>query len=373
MNNYLTLSIIISALLIAFGCKEKSMEPVKSSSFYVGTYTDGESEGIYKYELLENGTIEHIGLMAATENPSFLAKSKDGKYLLAVNEVSDENQVGYVSSFKIESDTLLPFDQKSSGGAHPCHITTNAGGFVLVANYSGGNMGLLQIQEDGSLSELLDVQQHEGKGSTSRQEGPHAHSSWFTKEGSVISVDLGTNQLWFSEIDETNNLFIPGEPATFTMEEGAGPRHLVFHPEQAWIYVVNELTSSISLLIWDAAAKNYEIEQTISTLPSDYTDYNTCADIHVSADGKYVYASNRGHNSIAIFSVDPKTGALEVQDQVPTRGETPRNFTLSPDGNFLLVANQTTNNIVSFKRDQETGMLTFVHQIGAPSPVCLLF
>ena len=373
MNNCRTLSIIIFAFLIAFGCKEKSIEPVKSSSFYVGTYTDGESKGIYKYELLEDGTIQRIGLMATAENPSFLAKSKDGKYLVAVQEVSNENQMGYVSSYKIENDTLLFRDQKPSGGAHPCHVAMNPQGYVLVANYTGGNMGLLQLQQDGRLSELLDVQQHEGKGNTERQEGPHAHSGWFTHDGSIISVDLGTNQLWFSDIDSDINKFVPGVPPTFTMEEGAGPRHLVFHSTKPWIYVVNELTSSISLLIWDAAEKNYRIEQTISTLPSDYIEYNTCADIHISADGKFVYASNRGHNSIAVFSVDPKTGALEVQDQVPTRGETPRNFTLSPDGNFLLVANQTTNNIVTFKRDWETGLLTFVHQIDAPAPVCLMF
>ncbi len=231
----------------------------------------------------------------------------------------------------------------------------------------------LEKSKDGQLTELLDVQQHQGSGSTKRREGPHAHSGWFSPEGGLIAVDLGTNQLWFSKIDEEKNLFVPNEPATFTMEEGAGPRHMVIHPEQPWIYVVNELTSSISLVKRDSESNNYGIEQTKSAVPDDFADPNTCADIHISTDGRFVYASNRGHNSIAIFSVDQKNGQLKALGHQDVQGQNPRNFTLSPDENFLLVANQTTNNIVSFKRDQDTGQLKVVHQIDAPTTVCLLF
>jgi 6-phosphogluconolactonase len=341
--------------------------------FYLGTYTDGESQGIYKYSLSADGTLSKTGLVAEAENPSFLTLSPDGRYLLSVNEVSNADQTGFVSSFRIGKDTLTFLDQKPSGGAHPCHISINPDGYVVVANYSGGNMGLLQLQDSGRLSGLLDVQQHKGRGTHPRQEGPHAHSGWYTEEGNIIAVDLGTNQLWFSKIDPETRKFVPESPNTLDMEPGAGPRHLAFHPEKPWIYVVNELSSSVSLLIGDSEGMPYEILQTISTLPEAFTEPNTCADIHVSADGRFVYASNRGHDSIAIYSVNPESGKLELLGHESTRGENPRNFSLSPDSRFLLVANQTTNSIVSFQRDEDTGLLTFVDQAEAPTPVCILF
>ncbi|MDX1333089.1 MAG: beta-propeller fold lactonase family protein, partial [Robiginitalea sp.] len=237
--------------LFAMGCRDSKETGPAPMPFFVGTYTQGESQGIYKYILHGDGTLKKVGLVAESENPSFLAFAANGEYLLAVNEVRDENQMGYVSSFRVGEDTLTFIDQKPSGGAHPCHITTNREGYVVVANYSGGNMGLLQIQDNGRLSGLLDVQQHEGSGSHPRQEGPHAHSGWFTREGGIISVDLGTNQLWFSSIDEQRNAFQPGKPTALSMEPGAGPRHLAFHPANPWIYVVNELSSSVSVLIPD--------------------------------------------------------------------------------------------------------------------------
>lgn len=366
--------LFLMTMVFAMACTESRKEHSSEMTFYTGTYTGGESQGIYKYVLSQDGTLEMVGLMAATENPSFLALSADGHYLLAVNEISNEDRTGYVSSFKIERDTLLFIDQKPSGGAHPCHVVTNPEGYVVVANYSGGNMGLLKLQADGHLSDLLDVQQHRGSGSHPRQEGPHAHSGWFTGEGGVISVDLGTNQLWFSQIDERQHKFVPEEPNTFTLDQRAGPRHLAFHPKNTnWIYVVNELTSSVSLLIKDPESSTYSTGQTISTLPEEFSAQNTCADIRISADGKFLYASNRGHNSIALFSVDPNSGTMQVLGQESVRGETPRNFSLSPDGKFILVANQTSNNLVSFRRNRHTGMLTFLNQIQAPSPVCILF
>ena len=370
-------AILLLSILTGYsGCKEVQKESEAESisvKFYVGTYTDGESEGIYLYALSEDGKLAKMGLMAKANNPSFLAYDNSRQYLLAVNEVSNEEGVGYVSSYKVEDDQLMMINQRSSGGAHPCHINVNEENQIIVANYTGGNMGLLQLKSDGALSELLDVQQHEGSGSHERQEGPHAHSGWFTRDGSVVSVDLGTNQLWFSRIDPDNLKFISEEPGTFDMLDGAGPRHLVFHPERDIIYVIDELTSSVSVVNKDPENGEYMISQTITTLPNDFTEANTCADIHISSDAKFLYASNRGHNSIAIFSVDQGTGALTSQGYESTRGETPRNFTLSPDEKFLLVANQTSNNIVSYKRDLESGMLTFVDEIEAPAPVCLLF
>lgn len=376
---------LCTVLIITVNCKGPSPESAKDAvqeraeqtkpdmHFYLGTYTDGESQGIYQYSLSTDGKLSKTGLMAEAENPSFLTLSPDGRYLLSVNEVSNDDQTGFVSSFRIGKDSLTFLDQKPTGGAHPCHVAVNPEGYVLVANYSGGNMGLLKIQDDGKLSDLLHVQQHQGSGQHSRQEGPHAHSGWFTQDEGLISVDLGTNQLWFSEIDTQSQKFTPREPQTFSLEPGAGPRHLTFHPQKPWIYVVNELSSSVSLLKKDPETGTLKITQSISTLPEGSGTDNTCADIHISSDGKFLYASNRGHNSIVVYSVDPETGELKLLAHEPTRGETPRNFSLSPGDRFLLVANQTTNTVVSFQRDSNSGLLTYVDQAEAPTPVCILF
>ncbi|MEN8138084.1 MAG: lactonase family protein [Bacteroidota bacterium] len=336
-------------------------------TFYVGTYTTNSSEGIYKYSLLGNGIIEFIGLAVKTENPSFITKSADKKYLLAVNE----NKDGTIKSFEINEDSLKFISKSSSGGAHPCFVSVNKEGYVLVANYTGGNVGLIKLGNNGKLSTLLDVQQHYGKGTTDRQKTPHAHSVWFeSNDKNIISVDLGTNELIFSSIDSEKQKLIPSEQKKLKIDAGAGPRHLTFHPSKKWIYTVNELNSTVSLI--KKEKNNYALVSSFSTLPKNCTEENTCADIHISNDGKFLYASNRGHNSIAIFSIDTD-GKLRLLSHESTRGNGPRNFSLSPDNNFILVANQHTDNIVSFKRDVKTGMLKYIMEVKAPAPVCILF
>jgi len=348
------------------------MEEKKAYSFYVGTYTNSESKGIYKYLLQEDGTIIKIGLAAISENPSFIAMSSDKKFLVAVSEIN-RNDVGTVKSFLVEEDSLKFVDRSSSGGAHPCFVAVNEVGFVLTANYTGGNVGLLKLTSDGKLSELLDLQQHSGSGTTDRQKGPHAHSVWFEpNSNNVISVDLGTNELIFSQLDRVSRKLVPSNQYKLGMEPGAGPRHLAFHPNSDWIYVINELDCTITQ-VKKSDTDSYEIGASISTLPEGFTEPNTCADIHVSSDGKFLYASNRGDNSIAIFEVDVHTGNLDLVGHESTRGDGPRNFSLSPDDNYLLVANQHTKNIVSFKRDKVTGLLNYISEIEAPTPVCILF
>ncbi len=370
------LSIIFLTLIILTSYqnkKENDLQKDKKHPFYVGTYTDGDSQGIYKYILNEDGTISKIGLAIKSENPSFLTFSHNKKFLLAVNEINTKGGAGTVESFSINGDKLTLINKSSSGGAHPCFIATNKSDFVLTANYTSGNVGLLKLNKNGELSDVLDLQQHTGKGSTDRQKSPHAHSAWFDFDNkNIISVDLGTNELWFSKLDTKQQKLIPSNPDKMAMSPGAGPRHLSFHPNKKWIYVVNELDCTITLLQKNNLGK-YDKGASFSTLPEGYTESNTCADIHSSSDGKFVYASNRGHNSIAIFKVNINNGSLKLIGHRSTKGDGPRNFSLSPNEDFLLVANQLTNNIVSLKRDKNTGLLSFIHQIEAPTPVCILF
>ncbi|NCT10308.1 MAG: lactonase family protein [Flavobacteriia bacterium] len=361
----------LAIITIFMNCTSTKINPENSEPFFVGTYTNGDSKGIYQYEIDKNGFLKNNGLKAITKNPSFLAKTVDGKILIAVSELA-ENKSGYLKSFAIEKDTLIYKSTSKSGGENPCFVAVNHKNQVLVANYSGGNVGFLALNADGELSDLLFVQQHFGKGTTSRQEAPHAHSAWFhPKTNDVISVDLGTNQLWFSKIDARNKELVFTNQKTLNMAEAAGPRHLVFHPNKNWMYVLNELNNTISLVTNNNG--NYSIKTTVSTLPKGYEKYTKAADIRVSNDGKFLYASNRGHNSIAIFKVNLQNGDLVLVGFEPVKGANPRNFSLTLDDKFLLVANQDSNNIVSFKRDVETGKLSFVNEIQAPNPVCILF
>ena len=231
----------------------------------------------------------------------------------------------------------------------------------------------MKINSSGELEGPLDIQEHIGSGTTSRQEGPHAHSVWFGEsEQDIISIDLGTNELWFSRIDSENGKLTPQEPSKLAMESGAGPRHMTFHPNKKWAYVLNELSSTVTVL--DRASNgNYQKGVSISTLPEEFEGKNSCADIHISSDGKFLYASNRGHNSIVSYKVNQTNGALVLLGHESTRGDWPRNFSLSPNDQFLLVANQKSNNITVFKRDPEMGTLTFLSEQKLPKPVCLVF
>jgi 6-phosphogluconolactonase len=349
--------------------ENKNDIPLKSLfPFYVGTYTRGESEGIYKYNLLSNGQIESIGLLSRTENPSFLAISPDDEYLLAVNETSG----GSIESYAIEGDSLKLISERNSGGGSPCYISVNDQGFVLVANYNGGNVGLFHLNSDGYLSSPLDFQQHEGQGATPRQEKPHAHfSEFFPNSQNVISVDLGTNEIWFSILDIKAQKFEALNTHTLSMDPGAGPRHLVIHPTANYLYVLNELNYSVTVV--KKVSDSYEVGKSYTAIPNNSCDNCSGAEIQISSDGNFLYASIRGHNSIAIFRVEKGGEELTLISNTNTRGETPRHFALSPDEKFLVVANQNSNNLVSFSRDEETGKLVFLASVDALSPVCILF
>ena len=361
----------ILSVFIFFGCKNTSVKIEKNSIFYVGTYTQKKSKGIYTYSISKDGKLKNIGLAATIINPSFLAKSEDNKNLFAISEVN-ENETGYVFSYEIKNDSLQMVNKQESGGAHPCFIAVNKDNYIITANYTGGNIGLLKATKTGEVAPISFVQQHIGKGSTERQTAPHAHSTWFhPTKNEVISIDLGTNELWFSTIDKTKNELVYTTQKKLKMLDGAGPRHLTFHPNNKWMYVLNELNNTVSLV----KEKNnaYFITASITTLPTGFSTDSKAADIHISKDGKFLYTSNRGADSIAIFKVNTTNGTLTSIGYAPVLGANPRNFSLSPDEEFLLVANQDTNNIISFKRNPSSGALTFVDKIFAPTPVCILF
>lgn len=363
--------ILIASLLIT-GCTVFNEDNnADNFPFHIGTYTSGSSEGIYNCTLNSDGSFDTIKLVGRSSNPSFLVASHDNKFLLATNEV-DSSGTGFIESYLLSKDSLIFISRKTSGGAHPCHLDIDSLGNVLVSNYSGGNVGLLNLDSNGYLSELLFIDQHSGSGSTDRQEGPHAHSAYFSPTGQIISADLGTNELWLSLLDESFESLIADDPKKVILDDGAGPRHIAFHPNGKWIYVINELNSTVTHLDYNSQ-KIIRILKSISTLPEEFNGSNYCADIKVSKDGAHLYASNRGHNSIAIFEIDPETGELGSQGHSPTHGDWPRNFSLSPDDRYLLVANQRSNNIVSFERDEDSGELEYVSQIEAPEPVCILF
>ena len=363
----------LSILLFFIGltnCKSSQDLPNKKLDFYVGTFTQNDKEGIYKYQIDSNGILYKVGLHAMVKNPSFLTKTTDKKTLLAVSTVNKKG-TGFVYSYKIHQDSLEFKSKSKSGGGNPCFITANDEGQVLVANYAGGNVGYLKVDDQNGLTNLLDVQQHYGKGTTNRQKAPFAHSAWFyPNKKEIISVDLGTNELWFSSINNEDK-FEPSSQVKLKMAIGAGPRHLTFHPNNKWIYVLNELNNTVSLVT--KVDGNYKVISSISMLPNDFKEYTKAADIHISNDGKFLYATNRGHESIVIYKVNSKSGSLKLVGFESVRGKHPRNFTLTPDNEFLVVANQDTNNIISFKRNKKSGKLTFVSEIEAPKPVCVLF
>ncbi|MCU4155571.1 lactonase family protein [Carboxylicivirga sp. A043] len=354
---------LFALMTMTWGCGlEKEQQ---GYAFYLGTYTDGDSKGIYQGFLNADGTMDSLNLVAETENPSFLSFAHHQKYLLAVGEVDVEG-TGTVESYQVVDKGLKRLSSSISGGAHPCHLSVNETGDVLMANYSGGNVGWVKIDEQGVLSDLLYTAQHHGSSITSRQAAPHAHSIWFMDKSHAVAVDLGIDQLLFYQLNDNQLL----QTDSLMLEAGAGPRHLAIHPNKEVLYVINELNSTVSVVA--KAEGDWKLLSSISTLPDDYSNDSYCADIHISNDGRFLYASNRGHNSIAIYQIEEEGKNLKLIGHESVNGDWPRNFALTPDEHFLVVANQRSNNLVVFKRDEASGLLSFKSEIEASSPVCVL-
>ncbi len=363
-------------------------EPPKNKYLlFVGTYTEKESKGIYAYRYdAASNQLTPLGVAAETTNPSFLAIDPSRRFLYAVNEVQNYKGAssGAVSAFAInlgadgrQTGTLSLLNQVPSRGADPCYIAFDKSGkYALVANYTGGSVAVFPVQSDGHIGDPSAFVQHRGSSvNKERQEGPHAHWIETTPDNRfAIAVDLGLDELLVYHFDASKGSLTPNDPPYASVDPGAGPRHLAFHPNGKFAYVVNELQSTITAFSYDPGRGVLEKLKTVSTLPKGFSGSNDTAEIRVHPNGKFLFASNRGHDSIAVFSVDSRTGALTLVDHYPTQGKTPRNFEIDPSGKLLFVANQGSDNIVVFRINSDNGRLTPTGQtLNVPSPVCLKF
>lgn len=375
---------IVSMFLLAFcmQCIVSCQVTQEKQRMYIGTYTDRGSEGIYSCEFNpETGALSSPELAAATVNPSFITIDPQGKYLYAVNETDtfETAPVGAISVFEINHKTgKLKFLQKvSSLGAAPCHLSMDkTGKYLLVANYNGGNFAVFPVGEDGLLGKNTAFVQSSGSGpNPGRQTAPHAHFIQVTDDNKYMLVaDLGTDKILIYRFEASGGLLSPDTPAYIQSDPGAGPRHLVFSPSGKTIYTLNELTSTVSVFSFNHDSASLVNKQTISALPENFTGDNTTAEIKIDRDGKFLYVSNRGDDSIVLFGIDPESGLLNKIDRTPSGGKTPRNFEIDPSGKWLLAANQNSDNITLLGINPENGRLTPTStNIKVSSPVCICF
>jgi len=340
---------------------------------FVGTYTGQGSEGIYSFQINPvTGACTTPELAAKTDNPSFLVADKLGRFLYAINEIGNfgDASTGAISVFAIEqgSGKLTLLQQISSLGSGPAHVSLDQSGhFLLVANYGGGNIAVFPVGSEGKLGEHSAFIQH------TRSTEPHAHYIQVTDDNRFVLVaDLGLDKVMIYRFDSATGALTPNDPAFVELDRGAGPRHFVFAPSGKCIYVVNEYSSTVTVFDFDPATTTMRKQQSISTLPEGFTDKNTTAEIAIDAKGRHLYVSNRGHDSIALFEIDPASGQLTSGGWVNCEGKTPRHFEIDPTGYWLFAANQDSHNVVLFKIDQENGRLIPTESsVMIVSPACV--
>jgi 6-phosphogluconolactonase len=347
---------------------------------YVGTYTSGESKGIYRLRLdLASGALAAEGEPTASISPSWVILDGEARFLYAVNETGDgpSDPTGGVSAFAVDprSGALTFLNRQESGGPAPCHLSFDRSGrHLLVANYWGGSVAVFPIQRDGRLGAASAVVKHSGgTHEPGRDPGPHAHAVQLTADNRfAIVADLGRDEVMIYRFDAERGTLAPNDPAGIALEKGAGPRHLAFHPDGRHIFVINELASTVGVLSYDPDKGTLSAIQTVSTLPAGFQGKNSTAEVVVSSDGRFLYGSNRGHDSIAVFAIDPATRKLTAIGHQSTLGKTPRNFALDPTGRYLLAANQESDSVVVFRVDAGSGKLSPVGSpFRVPRPVCL--
>ncbi len=346
---------------------------------YIGTYTDGTSKGIYRTALdLATGTATAPVLAGEAKNPSFLALHPSGRFLYAVSEVDDLGgaKSGGVLAFAVDAKTgdLTLLNQQPSQGAAPCHLVVDKSGKnVLVANYSGGNVALFRIAADGRLEPASVVRAHAGSGpNAARQKGPHAHGIYLdAAERYAFAPDLGADRVFVYRFDAQKGTLEPHGAAA--IEPGSGPRHLAFHPSGRFAYVINELTSTITALGYDAAKGELRTLETVKALPEAFQGTSYTAEIEVSKDGRFLYGSNRGHDSLVVFRVDPASGRLTLAGHVPVGGSWPRHFAIDASGRVLLAGHQRGGTLAFFKLDPQSGLpAPLGASLAVDRPACLL-
>ena len=343
---------------------------------YFGTYTGEKSKGIYVSHFdAATGKLEPLAVAAELPNPSFVAPHPNGRFLYAVSEQRE----GSVSAYSVDpkSGTLTFLNKVSSHGNGPCYARVDkTGKAVLVANYGSGTFAVLPIEADGKLREASAVIQDEGKGTNpARQNGPHAHSLNPSPDNRfAIGADLGLDKLMVFQFDAAQGKLTPNNPPFAEVKPGSGPRHFAFHPNGKFAYVTNEMASTVVAFAWNAPAGQLRELQTISTLPADFKGESTTAEVQVHPSGKFLYDSNRGADSIAVFRVDARKGTLTLVDHTSTQGKVPRGFGIDPTGSFLIAGNQNSDNIVVFRIDKKTGKLSPTGQtLEVGAPVCVKF
>jgi 6-phosphogluconolactonase len=348
---------------------------------YVGTYTQGGSRGIYAYRFQPSGgKAGASGLAAETINPSFLAAHPNHQYLYAVNEVSDFGvNSGAVSAFSIDKKTgrLELINKVTSGGRDPCHLTVDrTGKWLVVANYGSGSVSVYPIGKNGEIGRSTARIQHRGSGANPhRQEGPHAHSVNLSPDNRILLVsDLGLDRVMLYRFDAVKGSLAAADPPFFQFSPASGPRHISFHPNGQLLYGINELNSTLTAFAYDSDRGRLRELATVSTLPPDFAGAGGAAEVEAHQDGTFVYASNRGHDSIAVIPIREGGGVSESIEFVATLGRTPRHFAIDPTGNYMLVANQDSDRVVMFSIDRESGTVKPTGTVlNAPMPTCVIF
>lgn len=349
----------------------------KQSMFvFVGSYAAAEDSGVYVYSFNKGtGELSLLDEFTGLKNPTFLNVDPEHHILYSISETQSAEgvKIGEAATFAIDPDSgkLRLMNRNVTLQSSTCHIQRDHNNpYLIVTSYHGGTVGLISIEEDGRVGTLLDVKQHEGHGAhPERQDRPHPHSSFFSPDGKVLFVqDLGLDIIQSYRI-EAGKLVDAGKTE---LHPGAGPRHLAFHPNGQYAFVINEVDSTITSFTYTAETGQLNTIETVPTLPSEFVEENTCAEITVSSDGKYVYGANRGHDSIVVYSFDESTAKLTLVEHVHTEGAHPRHFSLTPEGDFMIVANRDTDNIATFSVNQQSGKLIFTgHSVKVSKPVCV--
>jgi len=374
---------LLFASLALLGCfAPLAADPASADtvSVYIGSYAKAADQGIHHFKLdLSSGALTPAGGASGVANPSFVAVSPDKKFLFAIGEAGlPGKKGGAVASFSIDekTDDLKLINVESSVGGGPCYVTADKSGkVVLVANYGGGSVASLPVSADGKLSEAATFVQHAGSSVVKGRQGePHAHSINVSPDNKfAFAADLGLDKVLIYKLDPEKGTLTANDPAFVEIPPGSGPRHFAFHPSAKYAYVCGEMTSTVIAMSYDADKGALKVIQSLSTLPEPVKG-NSTAECQVHPSGKFVYVSNRGHNSVAVFHVDEATGKLTAAGHAPTGGKTPRNFGIDPTGKILIAANQDSDNIVVFKIDEKTGMPHPAGQeVKVPKPVCVKF